>query len=283
VLNYDGTLDYNNANWQRVPPPVGNWPGDNTPYQMKINGAGTKEALIAAIGAVGKKLRPTDNLLLHTNNHGSNSPGVSLISYSGDDTTPTDLANAIKGLPKFNALMVMMEQCFSGGFIDPIVQASPATCTSVATAVDANHVSAGGPEYDPFALQWICAMAKANPDGSALMPSPMANLEGQVTAWDAFAYAKATDPATIDDRQFGQNTACGGAATLGNGRLIVEVPPLWQYLFPWEILPDPGPEQIVQLAQQVAQRLASGDVAAAVGASISNQPNPLVKIILSGR
>jgi hypothetical protein len=63
----------------------------------------------------------------------------------------------------------------------------------------------------------------------------------------------------------------------------VEVPPLWQYLFPWEILPDPGPEQIVQLAQQVAQRLASGDVAAAVGASISNQPNPLVKIILSGR
>ena len=51
VLNYDGTLDYNDASWQQVPPPVGNWPGDNTPYQMKINGPGTKEALIAAITA----------------------------------------------------------------------------------------------------------------------------------------------------------------------------------------------------------------------------------------
>jgi Peptidase C13 family. len=147
VLSFDGTLDYNDAFWQKVPPPVGNWPGDNTPYQMKINGSGTKEELLAAIAAVGEKLGPHDNLFLHTNNHGNTVNGVStLISYSGDDTTQSDLSDAIQALPKFASFMVMMEQCFSGGFIQPIINASPASCTSVATAVDANTSSNGGPD-----------------------------------------------------------------------------------------------------------------------------------------
>jgi len=280
VLNYDGTLDYNDANWARVTPPVGNWPGDNTPYQMKINGSGTKQALLDAIAAVGKKLGPNDNLLIHTNNHGNRVNNTStIISYSGDDTTPTDLANAIQALPKFSSLMVMMEQCYSGGFVQPILNASPAACTSVATAADATHTSADGANYDPFALDWICAMALANPDGSSLASSPDSNGDGVVSAKEAFNYALATDLGVGDTPAYGENSFCGGATTLNLKRRIIYVPPLYQYLFPWQILPDPAPEQIGQIAVQIAEGLQKGTLRQSLGATLQGMQAELTNTV----
>src|SRR5947208_16475692 len=93
---------------------------------MKINGSGTKEELLAAIAAVGEKMGPQDNLFLHTNNHGNTVNGVSTpITYSGDDTTQRDLADATKALPKSASFIVMTEPWFPRGFIQPIINASP--------------------------------------------------------------------------------------------------------------------------------------------------------------
>jgi hypothetical protein len=261
VLSYDGTLTYNDADWQRHVGSIGNWPGNNTAYQMKIDGSGTRAELLAAIAAVGEKLGAKDNLLLHTNNHGNTVGGVStIISYQGDDTTQSDLADAIGALPKFNSLMVMMEQCFAGGFIDPIVNASPASCTSVATAVDANTSSDGGADFDPFALAWINAITGAHADGSALSPAPATDAAGFVTAQGAFDYAKATDTGPDDDPQFSAN-ACGAATSLGAERPHIIIPIPWRYLFPWEIIPDPGPEEIARLATQIEAEVRSGRLA----------------------
>lgn len=279
VLSYDGTLAYNDANWQRFTGKIGNWPGDDTPYQMTIDGAGTRAELLAAIAAVGERLGPESRLLLHTNNHGNTVNGVStIISYEGDDTTQSDLADAIAALPAFGSLMVMMEQCFSGGFIDPIVDASPAQCTSVATAVDANTSSDGGSEFDPFALAWINAMAGAHADGSALSPSPATDSDGFVTAKGAFDYAKATDTGADDDPQFSANV-CGAVTTLGSPRRHVKIPILWRYLFPWEILPDPGPEEIAQLAARVEAALRNGSLAKPLGARFDSVGGEISAIV----
>ena len=268
------------AFWQKVPPPVGNWPGDNTPYQMKINGSGTKEELLAAIAAVGEKMGPQDNLFLHTNNHGNTVNGVStLISYSGDDTTQSDLADAIKALPKFASLMVMMEQCFSGGFIQPIINASPASCTSVATAVDANTSSDGGPQYDPFALAWITAMAWANPDGSSISPNADTNVDDRVSAAEAFVYAMANDTGPDDNPQYAENAPCGGAANFGGLRRPIFIPPLYRYLFPWQILPDPPPEQVEKFAIQLAKQLKSRSFRQVIAESIEGERNSLTKVV----
>jgi hypothetical protein len=265
VLSYDGTLTYNDADWTRHVGSIGNWPGDDTPYQMKINGQGTRQALLDAIAAVGKQLTSTSKLLLHTNNHGNTVSGSStIISYSGADTTETDIGNAIKALPKFASLMVMMEQCFAGGFIDPVIDNSPAQCTSIATAVDANTSSDGGADFDPFALAWINAMANANADGSTLSPAPVTDSDGFVTAKDAFDYAKSTDTGPDDDPQYEAN-ACGSAVTLGSKRPYIPIPSQWQYLFPWQIIPDPGPEQIAQLGAQVEAEVRNGRLAAPLG------------------
>jgi hypothetical protein len=272
VLSYDGTLWYNDADWTRAPGPIGNWPGDNTPYQIQIDGAGTRDALVDAIASVGGALGPEENLLLHTNNHGNSVDGVStIISYSGPDTTPDDLTGAVSALPKFSCFMVMMEQCYSGGFIEPIIAASTATCTSVATAVDANTESAGGAEFDPFALDWIEAMAGTYPDGSTLSP-PAAS--GPPSAQEAFSYALAVDDE--DDPQFA--TAGDGAnCTLTASSRWIDLPGSWRFLFPWQILPDPSPEQIAELSSRVDQLLASGelrgplsDALEATAASIAN-------------
>ena len=218
VLNYDGTLDYNDAYWMRVTPPVGNWPGDNTPYQMKVKGSGTKQALLDAIAAVGKKLGPNDNLLIHTNNHGNRVNDVStIISYSGDDTTPTDLANAIQALPKFSSLMVMMEQCYSGAFVQPILDVSsgflyqrrdgcgrdPHLCgrrriRSLRARLDLRH---GACES-----RWLFAWVQSRFERQRRRIGPRR----------AFDYALATDLGVGDTPQYGENSFCGGEVTLSS-------------------------------------------------------------------
>jgi hypothetical protein len=182
--------------------------------------------------------------------------------------------------------MVMMEQCFAGGFIQPIIQASPAACTSVATAVDANTSSDGGPEYDPFALAWITAMARANPDGSALAEDPDTDHSGAVSAAEAFNYALANDTGPDDDPQYAQNSPCGGAATLAPARFYIPIPPLWQYLFPWQILPDPGPVEIGGLVTRLGQALQSPEFRATLAKAIQQEANPAmaaVRGVLTGQ
>lgn len=232
VLNFDGTLSYNDQNWQPVAGPIGNWPGDNSPYQIQIDGSGTKAELLSAIAGIGTKMGSNGKLLLHTNNHGDRTNGTStIVSYQGDDTAPSDLASALSALPQFDSLLVMMEQCYSGGFIDSIISASTANRTSVATAVDAVTSSDGGDTFDPFALAWISGMAGINPDGSSLAASPVSS-SGCVSAGAAFQYAKANDTGTADNPQFQQNNSSAGAVCLNDNRVPVQVPQNFRFLPP---------------------------------------------------
>ncbi len=279
VLSYDGTLAYNNANWAPYTGPIEPWPGNNTPYQVSINGPGTRAELLAAIAAVGERLGPDDNLLLHTNNHGNRVGDESrIITYSGPEISEDDLKNAVAVLPAFNSLMVMMEQCFSGGFIQPIIDASPARCTSVATAVDASTPSAGGPDFDPFALDWIQAMAGAQPDGSVLSPAPAKDAQGFVTAQNAFEYARDTDTGSGDDPQF-QANACGAATTLASERPFIPIPIPWRYPFPWDILPDPSPEQIAELVGAPEPALESGRLASHLSEVLNNVGSEIARAV----
>jgi hypothetical protein len=280
VLSYDGTLAYNNANWERYTGVIEPWPGNNTPYQITIDGPGTRAELLAAIAAAGERLGPNDNLLLHTNNHGNRvaDTASTIISYEAPDITERDLEDAVAALPAFNCLMVMMEQCYSGGFIQPIMNASPARCTSVAAAVDATTSSDGGPYFDPFALAWINAIAGAYPDGSALSPSPSTNPRGVVTAQDAFDYALKTDTGPDDDPQF-QSNACGATTTLASDRPFIPIPIPWRYPLPWDILPDPSPEQIAELVLALAPELESGRLASQPSAVLDSLGSEIARVV----
>lgn len=185
VLNYDGTINYSGG-----PKPVVSWPGDGTSYQMTVNGPGTKQALENAINALKPKLKQDDLLLIHTNNHGGHNGSQSyLCTYSGADYLASDFANKIAELPAYSDLIVMMEQCHSGGFNDRVIEHSTAARTTFAGACTEGKNSIGGADFDPFARDWIAAFAGADPYGASLFSDPDYDNSGKVSSREAFAYA----------------------------------------------------------------------------------------------
>jgi hypothetical protein len=186
VLNYDGKVNYAGS-----PQPVQTWPGNNTPYRIKVNGSGTNTALGQALDSFAAKLQPNDLLLIHTNNHGggpTDDPEAWLCCYPNwQSFTASQFANKIKALPAIGSLIVMMEQCHSGGFQDGVINNSKAASTSFAAACITTASSMGGADFDPFAKDWIAGVTGKNPNGSALakpVPQP-------ASATNAFNYANA--------------------------------------------------------------------------------------------
>jgi len=190
VLNFDGTLSYYGA-----PNPIGNWPGDNTAYRMNVTGAGTRAGFQVAFNAIAAVIRPEDMLFIHTNNHGAGPcDGVNdycMIQHGHTAYYVNDFVADMSVLPQFEVLIVMMEQCRGGGFINPIVNNSPATWTHVASAVVANDYSLAGADFDPFAEDWIAGLHGQYADGTGLAQAVDNNNDGRISAAEVFSYANA--------------------------------------------------------------------------------------------
>jgi hypothetical protein len=249
VLNYDGSID-----WAKAPYTYTNWPGDDTPHRMPVNGAGTKSELEGVFNDLKTRLRSDDLLLIHTNNHGGHGSESFLCSYSGSDYLASDFAAKLAELPKFRCLIGMFEQCHSGGFIVPVILNSPATRTSVATACTEYHSSYGCGSYDCFARDWIAAVNGHEPSGGALASNPDLDADGCICAKEAYDYADKHKFAW-DTPLFSQDPIGSGECHLGQlwqawyppwyKKILYEQPPVYQ-----PPLPDP------ELYEQVHERLA---------------------------
>lgn len=240
VLNYDGTINYS-----RGPKPVVNWPGDSTAYRMRVNGQGTKSEMEGVFNALKTRLSSDDFLLIHTNNHGGHNGTESyLCTYSGSSYLASDFAAKLGELPQIRCLMVMMEQCHSGGFNAPIIASSPSSGTSVASACEEHRSSIGGANFDPFARDWIAAVNDADPYGTALASNPDTDGSGKVSAKEAFDYADSIHH-SYDTPVYNESCAAAGDCHLGKIWKGVWWP--WWYrkivlerLLPYrEVMPDP--------------------------------------------
>ncbi|HUD84862.1 MAG TPA: C13 family peptidase, partial [Xanthobacteraceae bacterium] len=186
ALSYDGTLNTQDGLATK-------WPGDGNAYRIKINGQGNKAAFEAAFASLKTKLGSNDLLFIHTNNHGDNNGQQSfLCEYPNwGQYMATDFCTDLATLPKYRALMVMMEQCNSGGFNQPVLKASTAASTSIASAAIATQSSYASPDgnWDSFARDWIAAEFGHEPNGAGLAHNPDTNGDGVVSAKEAFNYA----------------------------------------------------------------------------------------------
>jgi hypothetical protein len=135
---------------------------------LSVNGAGTRSDLDSAIDELRGRLKEDDLLFIHTTNHGAG-PGPksseaesSLCLYMPNGRVSRyyaeDFANKLAELPKFSELLIMMEQCHSGGFCEPILRKSPAYQTSVTAACRKEETSKSGFTFNPFANAWINLM-----------------------------------------------------------------------------------------------------------------------------
>jgi hypothetical protein len=219
VLNYDGTLKV----WDIT---LGKWPGNNTPYTIQVTGKGTRAAFQAAFSDLSSKIQSDDLLFIHTNNHGDYDTNVNdsfLCAWVNDVTNPapntdgdftyyyaSQFATDLAVLPAYRALVVLMEQCNSGGFNTPILNSSTAASTSVSSAATSSLESSGTSDgnWDVFAKEWIAAVNGANPDGSALASNPDTNHDGVVDTQEAYNYAVSQD--NVDTPQFNASTNGAG-------------------------------------------------------------------------
>ena len=221
VLSFDGTTDtQEGANTI--------WPGDGTPYQIVVNGPGDRAAFEAAVDALKPRLREDDLLFIHTNNHGDNFGSGSFLSAYPDwgQYFADDFAAKLGELPRYRSLIVMMEQCNSGGFNQPVIKHSTARATSVASAAIATQSSYASPDlhWDSFARDWFAAQAGHDPYGAALAFNPDANGDGKIASAEAFGYAS-TVRNPSDSPQFDESSPAGGQDLAGPHvhRLVVVV------------------------------------------------------------
>ena len=206
VLNHDGTINYFwDSTTAGVPAPA--WPGDDTAFRMVVNDQGTRAGMQNVLNALAARIRPEDFLFIHTNNHGGGpcDPGITdycLFQYDVNASwVPyyvNDFIADLGVLPRLEVLMVMMEQCRAGGFINPIVNNSPAAWTHVATSVNAGDYSQGGSDFDPYARDWTAAIAGHYPEITAQFPQGQGltqpvdgNSDGRLSAAEIAAYADA--------------------------------------------------------------------------------------------
>jgi hypothetical protein len=189
VLNYDGALNTQDG-------AASHWPGDGSAYRIKVTGQGTRAGFEAAINDLRTKIGGHDLLFIHTNNHGDNDGSQSfLCEYpSWASYYANDFCAALHTLPRYRSLTVMMEQCNSGGFNTPVIAASTADNTVIASAAIASQSSYASPDghWDSFARDWIAAQIGHDPYGAALAFNPDTNGNGAVESREAFAYANAS-------------------------------------------------------------------------------------------
>ena len=225
VLNYDGSLNTQDG-VQTI------WPGDGTAYRIPVTGAGNRAGFEAAVNDLKGKMSRQDTLLIHCNNHGdSDTPdgGITFVPNTAYLCTypswgryyHTDFSNKLAELPKFWQLIVMLEQCHSGGFNASILAKSPADATSVASAATEfqnSYVTADG-NWDPFARDWIAAQSGQTPFGGALLYNPDTDGDGMIQAEEAFQYAYNVRDLR-DTPNFSESSAAGGDIALGQQYLV---------------------------------------------------------------
>jgi hypothetical protein len=180
VLYFDGVL------------PASPYPGPGgSPREMVVTDSGTKSNFLNALVALQTTVTVNDTLLIHTTGHGSGEGvGGESVLHCYNDAGPgqvflsaSELALQLALLPAFDCFIVMMAQCYSGGFNCPLINASTATHTSVSSAaIKCSY----GDDFTNFAKDWIAAMADHDPYGVAVHAD--ANLDGQVSAKEAFDY-----------------------------------------------------------------------------------------------
>ena len=207
VLNYDGTINYNQAVWSggwTEPPASDGFGPDGSAWRMNVNGQGNRAGFQNVINILKSRIQPWDCLLIHTNNHGWYDGGGGFLStYGVGNFYASDFAADLATLPKFKNLLVVMEQCASGSFGSPIMSNSPATNTVFQAAVPGDESSAGGWPFDPWAEKWISAMAGVRGDGSALTVSPDDNLDTLISSWEAYDYAFSIDNPVMSESSSG--------------------------------------------------------------------------------
>jgi len=150
---------------------------DGTEYTLRISDSGTKIGFKRTIEQLKSCLKDDDLLFIHTNGHGgySSSKESTLWSaFTAPSITASYFGIQLQTLPKITVLLIMMAQCYSGGFSKAVINNAQAHYISFSCACTKTGLSIGGTEGNPFAMNWIQAMSNSY----------------SISHWHAYKYAR---------------------------------------------------------------------------------------------
>lgn len=199
VLNHDGTINYNQMSWETAP--ADGFGPDGSAWRITVNGQGNRTDFQAVVAQIAAKITSNDCLFIHTNNHGgwNSTQNDGYLCTEGARFYAADFGTDLATLPPIKNLLVNMEQCHAGSFMQPVMNNSTASKTVFQAAVPWDENSAGGWPFDPWAEMWISAMAGVRGDGSALAVSPDDSLDNLISSWEAHDYAIGIDNPVMDE------------------------------------------------------------------------------------
>ncbi len=180
---------------------------------------------------------PEDHLFVFTTDHGGNGKGLGKLppevylnlwgSTLNDDTFMTMLDELSAA-----SIHVVMEQCFSGGFLQEVIHTGAAqdrTFASAANGYESSYAGKTYPEYDEYVYWWTGAVHGSVPKGGsypggALPGNPDLNGDGYVSMWEAQDRAKAWDYYAVTGQEHPQwddiPDSCGEDYFLG-GPIVI--------------------------------------------------------------
>jgi hypothetical protein len=196
---------------------------DSSPLDLDEDGtadvqyAATKSNITSVFNTLLLTLTNEDYLFIYTTDHGGRYSGQNSYMYLWG-TTMEDYEFAIE-VDKINAraINIVMEQCYSGGFIDNLT----GNKRVITTACSASEVSYAMPpyyNYDEFVYHWTSAVMGYTPSGSTVNAD--SNNDGIVSIHEAFIYANAHDTRSETPQYVSQPTNFGQLLSLNGNDII---------------------------------------------------------------
>jgi hypothetical protein len=221
ALSYDRSLR-SSMEMQEVAPST-TWLGDGTHYRMKVTGEGSRAGFKDALQAIGSKLKADDQLFINITgsggNHG-NGRGPDLIVYPhARRYRCVDFCADLAILPPCRSLVVLMSQCFSGGFNHAVLSASRAESTFIASAAAETNPSFTLPDdlnWDSFQRNFVAGLGGYDVNGTPVSRATRHCARRLVTVGEALEFAvNAPVRSPYDSPEFAANPQSAVNMTLG--------------------------------------------------------------------
>ncbi len=155
-----------------------------------------------------RQLNNESELFIFTTDHGGSMDGRSFLWLWNEGILyDSDFASTIESLPA-RTINIVMEQCYSGGFIDDIQMRCLDKNIVITTACSGNEVSYAMPSltYDEFVYHWLTAVNGVSPDNSDHSDADF-NQDGYISMLEAYQDATINDTREETPQQY-SNPEC---------------------------------------------------------------------------
>ncbi|MBN1971090.1 MAG: caspase family protein [Candidatus Delongbacteria bacterium] len=179
---------------------------DSSPLDLDGDGdndiqfSATRANITSVFNTLSGILDSDDYLFIFVTDHGDQESGQDALIYLWGETIRDDQFATEVNKVSAGEISIVMEQCYSGGFVDDLSGVNRV----IATACDFDETSCGMGfyTYDEFVFDWIAAVAGEDPNGNSVDADD--NNDGFVSMQEAFNYAESND-ACSETPQYNSN------------------------------------------------------------------------------